>query len=340
MHIIDSRWVDLAGGYQAVRSLQARLEAEFGRALQAGQHRKFRRQLTEWQKKRRILIALAIIAPLSIMTLCLTAYYFREVACVIVYWAVVVLAILAMLVVAGRNYIQEAVNRPEPHPAGSITVDLEKRWWASLASREPAGNKKDTSQDFMGLLRPHISGSYFLRRDLLAPDNRSLLVFGPSGLWLFVECGWSGSIARLGGSWTYTGKPTKEMFTAPDDQWLQYRQKITATLKSRLPQRAWTASLVQGGVVFSHPKARPDKARIQGNTAAYGPARAWAGRLQHALAVDGFTTDMQLEILDAFSAEWGIPTPPEDAVSARAEAERLYEAAVTELRQSVAILVK
>ena len=63
------------------------------------------------------LFALAAIAPLSILTLCLTAFYFREVACMIVYWVVVVQTILITLAVAGRSYIHEAVNRPEPGAA-------------------------------------------------------------------------------------------------------------------------------------------------------------------------------------------------------------------------------
>lgn len=74
MHIIDCQWTELAAGYQAVQALQTRLEAEFGRAIQAGHKQKFRRELTEWQKKRRVFFALAAIAPLSILTLFLTAF--------------------------------------------------------------------------------------------------------------------------------------------------------------------------------------------------------------------------------------------------------------------------
>ncbi|HEX7621336.1 MAG TPA: hypothetical protein VF359_09070 [Anaerolineales bacterium] len=36
MHIIDCQWTELAASYQAVQALQTRLEAEFGRAIQAG----------------------------------------------------------------------------------------------------------------------------------------------------------------------------------------------------------------------------------------------------------------------------------------------------------------
>jgi small-conductance mechanosensitive channel len=100
MHIIDREWSYLAAGYQAIQSLQTRLESEFGRAVQAGHKEKFRREISEWEKKRRVLFALAAIAPLSIITLCLAAYYFREVACVIVYWVILVLIILVTLAVA------------------------------------------------------------------------------------------------------------------------------------------------------------------------------------------------------------------------------------------------
>ena len=47
MYLIDRKWTDLAAGHQAVQALQARLETEFGRAVQVGQKQKFRKEVTK-----------------------------------------------------------------------------------------------------------------------------------------------------------------------------------------------------------------------------------------------------------------------------------------------------
>ena len=97
----------------------------------------FRKELTEWQKKRRIFFALVAVAPLSIIALCLTSFYFRDVACVIIYWALLVVIILVTLAVAGRQYIREMVNgKPVQQPAEALVVDLEGRWWDSLSPQD------------------------------------------------------------------------------------------------------------------------------------------------------------------------------------------------------------
>ncbi len=154
MRIIDRKWTELAAGYQAARSLQARLENEFSRAVEVGYQQQHRKDVTGWQKKRRVFFAFVAIAPLSILTLCLSAYYFRDVACVIVYWTVVVLVILVTLAVAARGYIVEVMNRPRLGPVDSLPMDLEKRWWTSLRPEElmvsPA--KGGAKADFLGQL--------------------------------------------------------------------------------------------------------------------------------------------------------------------------------------------
>ena len=345
MRIIDRKWINLAEGFQAIQSLQAKLEVEFGRAVQAGHKQKFRKELTEWQKKRRVFFTLVAIAPLSIITLCLAAYYSRDVACVIVYWAVVVLFILVTLAVAGRSYIREVMNRPEPEHAKTLAVDLEQRWWASLAPKEqavaPAGNKKKA--DFLTLLDQTLPDTCLARRDLLVDGDADTLLLSPSGLWLFTVRDWSGSIVKQDGVWKQILKRREEKVheAGPDDQWLKQKEEIVKILEKRLPQRAWTGSLIQGGVTFTHPKATLNKSRIQDNTAAYGPAKAWAERLRRAPSVDDFTLNMMLEILDVLTAGGNLNEQPgEKPVSAKDEAERLYQEAADELRQSVAKMMK
>ena len=106
-------------------------------------------------------------------------------------------------------------------------------------------------------------------------------------------------------------------------------------LEEHLPERAWMLNLIRGGVVFFHQKVNPDKKRIQGNTASYGLPKGWVGRIRQAALVDGFTLELQLEILDALTGGAGQQTIP-----AKEEAERLYQQAVEELRSSVEKMVK
>jgi hypothetical protein len=345
MHLIDRKWTDLAAGYQAVQSLQARLETEFGRAVQVGHKQKFRKEVTEWQKKRRIFFALVVIAPLSIIVLCLAAFYFREVACVIIYWVVVVLTILVTLAVAGRSYIRDVINRPKLEDLNAPAADLEQRWWARLSPQELAistGRGKD-KVDFLRLLADSLPEPCLAKRDLLVEGDNHVLLFTPSGLWLFTVRDWGGSIVRQDGIWKQVHNRSEAVIydQAPDDEWLRQKEAIVKVLEKRLPQRTWTGSSIQGGVAFTHPKVHLDKARIQGNTAAYGPVNAWVGRVRHAPGIDGFPLEMQLEILDALGTAEN-PKMEQSAhhISSKDEAERLYLEASGELRESVAKMVE
>jgi hypothetical protein len=344
MHSIDRKWTDLAAGYQTIQSFKVKLTAEFGRAVQVGHKRQIRKELTEWQKKRRVFFALVMVALLSIIALCLTAYYFRDVACVIIYWAVLVVIILVTLAVAGRQYIREMVTgKPVPQPVDGLAVDLEGRWWGSLSpqewSVEKAGEKGEV--DFLTLLSRFLPDPYSAR----ILSDTDVLLLGPSGIWGFKVEQWSGTIVKQEGAWKQIqtvrdklGRKRREekmLEPGPDDQWLQQKQEVVKTLKEHLPERAWILNLIQGGVVFAHPKVNLDKKRIQDNTASYGQSKAWAGRILSAPAVDGFTLEMQLEILDALTGRGSQQTN-----SAKDEAERLYQQTVEELRASVAKMVK
>ena len=353
MRIIDRKWSDLAAGYQTARSLQARLEAEFGRAVRVGHQQEFLKEVAEWRKKRRIFLAFVVIAPLSILILCLAAYYFREVACVILYWIVLVLVILVTLAAAGRSYIRDVLNRPELGPARTLPVDLEQRWWASLSPQEliaPAGRGR-AKVDFLSLLAGSpvpavlaqaMPDSCLARRGPPVEGEACVYLFAPSGPWLFTIRDWSGKIARQDDHWKQVRRrgETSVFDQAPDDQWVRQKKAFVQMLAENLPRQAWVGDLVQGGVVFIHPQVHLNKALIQGNTAAYGAAKAWVGRLRNAPGVDGLTLEMQLEILDTLAAaENRVPEAGAEPVSAKEAAEKLYQQAADELRASLANMV-
>jgi hypothetical protein len=342
MRRIDNKWTGVADGYLELQLFKTKLEAEFGRAVRVGQKQHFRKELTEWQKKRRVFFALVAIAPLSIITLCLTSIYFREVACVIIYWVMVVLVILVTLAVAGRQYILEMVNgKPVPQAEG-LVVDLEGRWWQRLAPREPVVEKSIKKEpDFASLLDRFLADTYCARN----PANDTVLMAGACGVWLFHVVDWSGTVIKQEGAWKlvqtwrdkFLRKKSLEITfePGPDDQLLEKKQAIEAKLKQRLPEQAWILEQVRGGIVFVHPKVKLDKERIQGNRASFGVPKAWAGRILNTPAVEGFTTELQLGILDALAAGEGQQTH-----STKDEAERLYQQAALELRAYVAKMVK
>jgi hypothetical protein len=347
MRIIDPHWTGLAAGYRAVLSLQARLEKEFGRAVRIGHERKYLRELSDWQKKRRVFFALLIIAPLSLVGLCVAAYFFREVACVIAYWVLVVLTILGTLIVAGRNFIREMVNRPAPDRAGTLTVDLEGRWWDSLAPKGALVVKDSRDEpDFAGLLERSLPEACLAVR--CPPDAEEVVLVGPSGVWTFQVRAWEGTLSKLDGSWRqvrtrrdrWGRRRSEETIHAPgpDEVWQKRKKELAEALQARLSGPARTLELLQGGVAFSSPRAVLDKDRIRGNAAAYGPAAAWIERVRKSPPLEGFPLEAQLEALEALAVRpaAGGPQP----ASSEAEADRLYREAVQELRAFVGQLVK
>ncbi len=340
MRVIDRKWTELAAGYQAVQSLKARVESEFGRAIEVGYHQQFRRDMAAWQKKRRVFLSFVVIAPLSIVALCLSAYYFRDVACVILYWVLVVLVILVTLGVAARSYILEMVNRPRIGPSGPLPLSLEARWWAGLTPQEMV-LRRGTGKSIPDLVEvlSDLPDAFLARRGPPVEGEACLFVFGPAGPWIFTTRDWGGDVIREDGLWKQVHKKGEPVMYAqpPDAQWVRLQEQLSGILQERFP--GWTGN-IQGGAVFLDPQVRLHKDLIQGNSAAYGLARAWAARLRQAPAVEGFTTGMALELLDALIAREKYPGEQLDlSNSAKELAVRLFQEVVTESRALVAKMV-
>ncbi len=180
MRIIDRKWTELAAGFQAVQSLQGRLTSEFSRAVEVGYQQQYSRDMTAWRKKRRIFFAFMVIAPLSILALCLAAYYFREVSCVIIYWIVLVLIILVTAGIAARSYITGVINQPKLGTAAPPSFDLEANWWAALAPAElaPTSGRAKRGPDFLSSLAG-LPDTYLAHRGPPVEGEASLYVFAP-----------------------------------------------------------------------------------------------------------------------------------------------------------------
>jgi hypothetical protein len=330
MRIIDRKWIDLATGYRILLSLKSRLENEFGRALQVSLEKQYEREIAEWQKKRRVFIGMVVLAPLSLIILCLAAFYFKEVSCVLAYWVVVVLIILVTLGVAGRSYIKNMVNKPELGSSPKFTLDLEERWWLSLTPKELALQSKKGDNNLLNQLSS-------LANDTLgiagppSTEGPSFYLFAPSGPWLFTVRDWTGVIVKEDGLWKQMKKRGEPLVyvDSPDDQWFVQKEKLAEILSEHFPQ---TAGTIQGGVAFSNPEAQVLKDRILGNRAPCGSTSAWMERLRSAAVVEGLTLDMQLKTLDSLLAEERAGTTGFTSASARVEAMRLYQEIAEELR--------
>jgi len=349
MRIIDRKWTDLALGYQAIQALQPRLESEFGRAVEVGYRQKYRRELNDWQKKRRIFFALIVLAPLSIIALCVTAYYYREVACVLAWWLVTVVVVFITLGVAGWSFIRQMVGgRPTPQRA-RVAASLGDRWWNSLSPKSLTIEKRSDrgEVDFLTTLDRLLTDEWLAVRDLFASSpalsESGILLLGPAGIWILEIRHWKGDIVKQDGTWKQVHGKRKETIQkqAPDDQWVRQRDEISETIRVHLPHLAWAASLLQGGVVFSHPRAKLDKTLILENNAPYGLAKAWLERLGQSPKDERLTLEARLEILDALinSAGRNEPSTVEYA-SSREEADKIYEAVAAELREHLANIVK
>jgi hypothetical protein len=344
MHMVDRKWFELSAGYQDIQSFKTKLEVEFGRAVRVGHKQQFRKELTEWQKKRRIFFALLAAAPLSIVALCITSFYFREVACVIIYWALLVVIILVTLAVAGRQYILEMVNgKPVPQPGEALVVDLEGSWWDGLSPLDLVDEK--AGKKGMGNLRSFLAhslpDSYIFYN--LSPTN--LLLLGPSGVWIIIIVDWSGLIVRESGIWKQIvtvhdklGRRRHQEIAqepGPDDQWLRRKDELQKLIELHFPERVGILNAIQGGVVFTNRKSTLNKTRIQGNTASYGTQKAWVDRIRNTSPQEDFTVEKQLLILDILAESRAAQN-----ASAKNEAERLYRLAVEELRSYVEKMVK
>jgi hypothetical protein len=367
MRILDSKWTHLADGYRLLQTLQEKLEAEFGRAVRIGHRQKHRKELAEWQKKRRIFFALIALAVLSVLTLCVLPFYLEQLDArktfILFYWACVVMIILVTAGVALRAYIREMVaGRPAMQKGVPTASLLEGRWWSSLTAVEMAIEKAgDRGElDFLAQLGRRLSDEHLAVRGLLTStrvtSDTDVLVMGPSGVWVFEVKHWRGRIVKQDGVWKQVqavrGKMGKKHYEekiaeqAPDDQWLHQAQEIVKTIQRRLPKGALPADLdpadlIQGGLVFTHPEAVLDKTMIQGQTASYGPPGPWIERLVKAEAREGFSLEARLQVLDAL-VHWATLNEHDvvQVVSAEAEAQRLYDETAGELRGYVAELVK
>ncbi|MFH2102320.1 MAG: hypothetical protein ABIJ39_03040 [Chloroflexota bacterium] len=373
MRIIDRRWKGLAEGYRALLDYQRKLETEYTRAIQAGYRQKYRQALTGWQKKRRVLIAMASLSVLGVIALCVSGVYLRDYVCILAYWTLVVIVILVTTIVARRAYVTEMLaGRPEEGAVNPDQFALARRWWqrlepADLVRVDPKGKKGESflvhlarhlPDDYITVAQPATTLAVGAATGALGTPNRmgggpfeDILLLGPTGIWLFSLVPWRGRVVKRDGTWYHPqprpGKPEGKRLAeapaaqAPDEHWLARKAALVEVFRVAFPDLPWLADSVQGGLVFDHPDVVLEKEKINGFAAPYGQPRGWIARIQAARPVDGLNMELRLALLEAFAGlAHETSDPPEDSSPARGEAEGAYAEAAGELRQLVAGLLE
>ena len=297
MHSIDRKWSDLAEGYRDMQASKTKLEAETGEAVSAGAREQYVKELSEWQKKRRIFFGLAAVAVVSIIGLCLTAFFFRDVACVIIYWALLVAVILVTLAVAGRQYVAQMVSgKPVLRREGA----RQRNWRSAGGGRwNPhcrRGRQRAAAEELCDVLSKWLPETTIAR--CLADDE--LICMGAGGMWLFIVADRNGRTKKEEGSWGkklrggFWGrrKPSEDgtQATGPEGRWWSFKKKV---IEKALPKGFPAETLVRGGVVEGQ-----GRVKAGGGTIPHGGAKGWAGRMREAPEVEGFSAETQLEMLD------------------------------------------
>jgi len=281
--------------------------------------------------------------------LCISTFYFHEVACVLAWWLLTsLLALMAMLVAGGRYILQMVGGKPVPQRA-RVAANLTERWWDSLSPKMivTRGKNDRREADFLSSLYPHLGDDWLAVHNLTFTTQNSaqvadLILLGPSGLWIFICADWVGTIVRQDGSWLQMHKRRKQVISSeqPDNSWNQAKAAIETAIEAHLPHLAWIPSRIQGGIVFTNRKASLDTSEIEGNSAPYGLPSAWKEKLIQSPPDERLTLAVLLEIVDVLFTMNGAPNSAAGVFSsARDEADHLYKLVADQLRDHVTSLV-
>lgn len=137
---------------------------------------------------------------------------------------------------------------------------------------------------------------------------------GPKGIWVFEVKYWSGEITWQNGRWSRkkayyeTGRipveETIEVNQPPDQQWRRMVDEVTKILRQQARQLVFTTPdlvKIQGGLVFTHPKATYHIPR-QGLFFEWGDSAFWAEQLKTAPLVADLSERKILQVVEVLLA--------------------------------------
>ena len=344
MRVIDKRWIKLKEGYNQLKYLSARFDAEWKRPIQVAQRRKHKQEYAVWKSNRRIFLSVASGVFLVFSLLCGLSFFSEEwgLKCLYSFLTISILLGGIGFGLVSRSFIRSIFARPEIENYFPLSQQLVELWWKSLEPRfQTVQNPGDEGvYGFIDLLADNLPNSYLVVSEILTSKRKitdtDVLLLGPSGIWVFEVKHWYGVIHKKDGEWWQRISNRRidhlqengERKQGPDEQWLNQVREITTTIKRRRPDVAWATEHIQGGIVFSNPEARLDLRNIIGSRASYGRPRHWLNRILKAHPDKNFTLEVQLQVLDAL-IEFGLSIERDKIipVSANLLAERAYQKA-------------
>ena len=120
-----------------------------------------------------------------------------------------------------------------------------------------------------------------------------------------------------------------------DAQWIREKDAIVKTIAIRLPFDSWLSSYVKGGLVFTHPDMAFDT--DQSCQVEYGDADHWARHISGSNQLREFSTEVQLQVVDALVAYAKRMDTSFGRMYAVGLANALHEKAVQEAQAFVAV---
>jgi Nuclease-related domain len=338
MRIIEKCWVDLSAGYQTAISLESSLRSEWRRAIQVAQRRESL-AVKSGQGQRLKIAGIAFSAFLFICVSLWVAQLFLP-KHQLQLWLYICALTFPGVISGGffLFYLSKSLRKtvPDAHPSLKLT----EQWWRSLRPKSYIKQKggDDGELDFLHSLS-FLDESFIAVWGLLTSakitSDTDVLLLGPTGIWVFEVKSWKGKVSKRDGTWSRVFDGERTVYPkSPDEQWLDQRDEIVKTIKIRLPTKAWLTEIIQGGVVFVHP--RVEFGQIDDHTASYGKPGVWHKRIKTAQPVNGFGVKERLQVLDALITYANLHEREDiKIVSASDTAEQLYSNASVALRDYV-----
>lgn len=337
MRIVEKRWIDLYSGYKEVQFLETRLQSEWARAIQVVHRRSAQVAETRRRRVQKITRTGSLVFLFLCVLLCAGVNYLPENRSQLLVY-LCILGIAASL--AGALYM---------FYRGSLSVqtqlapsmDLTESWWKLLQPKRYFVHTRGERAEVeflksLAFLDDHHIAVWGLLTSARITSDTDVLLLGPSGIWVFEVKYWSGVISKDGGEWftEHRRGGRKRQDKRPDQQWVDQKEEIVKTIHMRLPTKPWLAALINGGVVFTHEKAR--LGQIVGNLVPCGKPEAWRARLRDARPGREVSLEDQLQLLDAlFRYANQHEKQKLEILSAREEARQLYANTNAVLRKYV-----
>ena len=342
MRIIEKRWVDLHVGYKDIQFLEARLQAEWKRAIQAAHRRSDHIAATRGAQIQQFTRLGSLAFVLLCFLLCIGIYYVQESRTQLLVY-LCVLGIAGSLAGAAYMFYRGSIRVRVQSPPSMALMDS---WWKSLRPKrylvQTHGDRAEVEfLKSLSFLDDSTIAVWGLLTSARITSDTDVLLLAPSGIWVFEVKYWSGTIFKQDGEWftQHRNGSRKKQEKSPDDQWIDQRDEIVKTIRMRLPGKPWLADLINGGVVFTHEKAQ--LGQITGNKVPCGKPDAWRARLRDAKPALDFSVEDQLQLLDALIRYANRQEKQAlEILSARDEARQLYENAAAVLRKYVAERVR